>query len=76
MPSRVVGRGTRDMEYRLYFLRDGHIRRAVSIRCDSDEQAIAEAEQHADGSPMELWEHARLVKKFGGDAPGPERSLF
>jgi hypothetical protein len=52
-------------EYRLYFFGDdGHIRRAINLEADGDEQAIETADQHANGSAMELWQHARIVAQF------------
>jgi hypothetical protein len=52
-------------DYRLYFLdSDGHIKRAVELHCASDAEAIAAVEQHRDGRAMELWDRARVVRKF------------
>ena len=51
--------------YRLYFLdREGRIQAARELDCDGDDLAIARAEQEADGRPMELWQRARVVKRF------------
>jgi hypothetical protein len=51
-------------DYRIYFLsRDGHILRpAAVISCTDDADAILQAEQVLDGSPVEVWEGARLVR--------------
>ena len=59
--------------YRLYLLGDdGHIVRAVELDCEHDGQAIDQAERHADGRPMELWERARQVQVFG--VPAAQRT--
>jgi hypothetical protein len=51
--------------YRLYFLDGaGHIRHAVDLECEGDEQAIAEVERHRDGRTMELWRRAELIRRF------------
>jgi hypothetical protein len=48
--------------YRLYFLDNArHIRQAVELQCDTDEEAIAEAKAKADGRELELWNRERLV---------------
>jgi hypothetical protein len=55
--------------YRLYFLGDdGHIVRALELDCRHDSQAISQAEHHADGRAMELWEGARQIQVFGAPA--------
>lgn len=58
--------------YRLYLLDDrDHIRSAIDLECEDDADAIrcAETSLHA---PMELWQGARMVKKF--DALAPHRA--
>ncbi len=53
--------------YRLFLMgRDGHIARPVEFECENDEEAVRLAEDHASEFPMELWERARVVKKFPG----------
>jgi hypothetical protein len=52
------------LNYRLYFLRDGYITHYVQIDCASDEDALKAAEKHGLGVIMELWQGARLVKRF------------
>ncbi len=61
--------GVRQVEYRLYFLRAGHIAQAAVLQCESDRDAIVAAGNHADGRAMELWEHARMVKAFAAESP-------
>ena len=53
-------------DYRIYFLsRDGRILRpAAVISCKDDADAILQAEQVLDGSPIEVWEGARLVRRL------------
>ena len=52
------------MEYRLYRLEGDRIREAESYECNDDAEAIVAALDRADGRAMELWEGARVVKKF------------
>ena len=54
--------------YRLYFLRRGSIVHRLELRCDDDEQAIAEVEAHPRKGDRELWDEARLVRKWEGEA--------
>ena len=50
------------MEYRLYFLDLANcIDEYVSFECNDDELAVAIAEQHAAGRPVELWNTDRLI---------------
>ena len=55
------------MDYRLFFF-DGtgrHIRAAVPLEAEADAKAICAAEQRRDnGSKMELWARARLVRTW------------
>ncbi|HEY5411116.1 MAG TPA: hypothetical protein VIJ94_10365 [Caulobacteraceae bacterium] len=58
--------------YRLYFLDcDDHIRHAVSLECDHDDQAIELARGHADGRTLELWQGARRVFRLASDGADP-----
>jgi hypothetical protein len=51
-------------DYKLYLLdQNGHIQSAVDLQCEDDADAIQLAESLVDG-PMELWEGARVVRKF------------
>ncbi len=52
------------IEYRLYFLTDGHVARAMELVCESDAQAMARAEEKHDEGEMELWSGARIVARF------------
>ena len=59
------------MTYRLYFLgRDSHIRAAVVLDCETDADAEEQALTRADGRMMEVWDGARLVRRF--PAPPPD----
>ena len=52
--------------YRAYLIApDGHHIKAVDIECVDDDAAKKRAEQMADGTNVELWEHARRIAKFG-----------
>ena len=52
-------------QYRAYLIaRDGHHIKAVDLECVDDDAARKRAEQMADGSIVELWEHARRIAKF------------
>jgi len=44
--------------------REGHHIKAVDLACVDDNAAKKRAEQMADGSNVELWEHARRIPKF------------
>jgi hypothetical protein len=62
--------------YRLfYFDKAEHIRKAVVLECDTDDEAVALALQRSDGRAMELWLQARLVRPFPleGDSSSPTR---
>jgi hypothetical protein len=56
-------------DYRLYFLKDNHIRRVVELECESDVEALGLAERHRGGDTMELWQRSRLVKRFEPQQP-------
>jgi len=58
--------------YRLYLLDGaGHIREAVELECRDDEHAVAMAlvQEHHQRIAMELWEGARLVRRFEAQPP-------
>jgi hypothetical protein len=60
------------LDYRLYFLDDaGHIRGVVELHCPNDGEAIALAETHGDGRPMELWRRDRWIRRFSADERRP-----
>jgi hypothetical protein len=51
--------------YRAYIIApNGHHIKAVDFECLDDDAAKKRAEQMADGSNVELWEHARRIAKF------------
>jgi hypothetical protein len=51
--------------YRAYTLnRDGHIKLAHPLACETDEQAIAAAQQYVDGHAVELWDRSRKIALF------------
>ena len=51
--------------YRAYLLaRNGHHIKAVDLECVDDDAAKKSAEQMANGTNVELWEHARRIAKF------------
>ena len=54
------------LNYRLYFFRGNHITHYVLLECASDEEAIKAARRHGESVIMELWQGARLVKRFEG----------
>jgi hypothetical protein len=59
--------------YKLYLLDEkDHIRSAMDLECEDDIHAICQAETSAN-APMELWQGARMVKKFPG-AEAPSRA--
>jgi hypothetical protein len=61
------------LDYRLYFLGpDQHIRDFLVIEGEDDDEAIRLAGHHANGSAMELWHRARMVRKFPADNEVPE----
>ncbi len=59
-------RGTEALaDYRLYFLDpQNHIRRRVDLECRDDGHAIEMVADHAPHGGVELWQGARLVKRF------------
>ncbi len=51
--------------YRLYFLDDnGRIKDAAEFECDSDDEALIQADMRHDRRAMELWSGARVVRKI------------
>jgi hypothetical protein len=51
--------------YRAYLIApDGHHIKAVDLECVDDDAAKERAEQMAEGTNVELWEHARRIAKF------------
>ena len=54
--------------YRLYYITpDGHIDDARELAFVDDDEAIQAVEREfADGRAMELWQRARVVRKFDG----------
>ena len=52
-------------DYRLYFLdKNDHIRRRIDLDCRDDAHATEVAAEHMDGNARELWDGARLVRRF------------
>lgn len=56
-------------DYRLYALSDGRIVRVVELDCDDDDSAIQAASARFKTQPMELWQRARLIKRFPVEDP-------
>ena len=57
-------------DYLLYFLdQDNHITRPVELECRDDGHAMEVVAEHSEGTAMELWEGARLVKCFDQQSP-------
>ena len=51
--------------YRLYFIgRDGHFEKAIPFESPNEDEAIAAADDLADGRPMELWRAQRRLKVY------------
>ena len=53
--------------YRLYFLgATDHIVRCIDLMCEDDDRAVESAGQHGKAArfAMELWQGARMVKRF------------
>jgi hypothetical protein len=51
--------------YRAYLIaRNGYHIKAVDLECIDDDAAKKRVEQMADGTNVELWEHARRIAKF------------
>lgn len=47
--------------YRLYYLRDGRIFRALAFEAASDEEALSHVDTRREGLSTELWNRSRLV---------------
>jgi hypothetical protein len=60
--------------YRLYFMDryNGHIDHFREFEADSDEAALELAQHWQDGSPMELWNRHRKLKRWEEPAITPE----
>lgn len=58
--------------YRLYLMRDGHIRSAREFLAESDVEAVARAEEMRRGEPAELWRRSHLICALGTRAERPE----
>jgi hypothetical protein len=56
------------MYYRLYLMRGGRFRDAIDFHAANDAEALAEAEQQAEGSPAELWCRARRIASLSAAA--------
>jgi len=60
--------------YRLYLLnREGRIRRALDLECDTDEDAVRRMDGHDHPFGMELWQHTRLVQSLEPATGGRRR---
>jgi hypothetical protein len=52
-------------DYRLYQVNgEGHIAGAEWIEAETDDEAINEALSRHSSSPLELWQHERLIAKI------------
>jgi hypothetical protein len=53
-------------DYRIYTMTKGaHVKGALAIiTCDSDQEAIRQAEQMVDGHDVELWDGGRFVNRI------------
>lgn len=53
------------LDYRLYLLDPaGHIRQAIEFTAASDEAAMVQAESLAPHDTKELWQRARMVRRW------------
>lgn len=57
--------------YRLYFFDrfSGHIDHFREFEAESDDAAIARADQWGNGAPMELWNRERRLKRWDAVSP-------
>jgi hypothetical protein len=56
--------------YRLYFLdHEDRIADAAELDCDTDEQAVAEGQDHAAGRRFDIWQEERWVGVFDPSKP-------
>jgi hypothetical protein len=53
-----------DMNYRLHFLVEGRVQSAQAFAATSDRDAKARVEDQRRGRAAELWNFARLVRKY------------
>ena len=54
-------------DYRVYYLDEGgRVVRRETLRCESDEQALAVLEAPRSEPVVELWDLGRLVKRMDG----------
>jgi hypothetical protein len=61
-----AGREAAMIDYKVYFLsRAERVEEARDLDAENDTQAIRKAVELFDGRPMELWQRARVVRKFG-----------
>ena len=59
---RQKGRNKVVVHYRLYFLNAvNHITHAVDVDCDTDDQALAAAQEQAHSGKIEIWQGQRKV---------------
>jgi hypothetical protein len=50
--------------YLYFFAPNGHITSRLDLDCATDDEAIAEAENHPDNGAKELWERGTVVHKI------------
>lgn len=64
---RVLGSG-RVRDYRVYYLDEGgRVVRRETLRCESDDKALALLEAPRKEPVAELWDLGRLVKRLDGE---------
>jgi hypothetical protein len=66
-PSWASGSGA-GVQYRLYFLEDGHISKSHEFIADNDDAAIEITENWREGRDAELWCHSRKVRSWKGSS--------
>ena len=55
-------------DYRVYYLNEnGRVVRRETIRCESDERALALLDKRREEPIVELWDLGRLVKRLDGE---------
>jgi hypothetical protein len=57
------------LDYRLFYLRGGHIARADEFYAEGDSAALDQANARRGDQPAELWNRARMVARLGETAP-------
>ena len=63
-------RGAALYDFRLYYFdAEDHIREAIVLKCEGEEEAVGLAVAKSDGRAMELWMRDHLVRRFPLD-PG------